>query len=386
MKYNQPPEIYLALKFIGVRKKSFFGALTLAIAVGGVALGVASLIITLAVMSGFQTEIRSKIIGFNPHVIVFSPTTPSAAEKISSVKGVVSARPFVWSQAVIQSKSATYGAAIKGINDDTTSDLKDGEIKPGRELARSIGVSVGDDIAVFSGADGGGFGAMPRITKLKVAGFFETGMHEYDANVAVASLSTARRALGLKSDYVTGLGLTVADPDAPALVARGIISRIPTAQIRTWQQMNRNLFEALKLEKIMMFIILTLIIIVAAFNIVSNLTLFVSQKSRDIGVLKSLGMSPASVSGVFLCLGALLGAVGTFAGSVVGLAICAVLKKYDIIRFPADVYFISRLPVRVVASDVFWTVCVSLLITVLATLLPARKAGAVSAADIFRYG
>jgi lipoprotein-releasing system permease protein len=211
-------------------------------------------------------------------------------------------------------------------------------------------------------------------------------MHDYDANVAVARTATARAALGLGVDAVTGIGLIIADPDNPADVVRGIIAEIPRAQVRTWQQMNRNLFEALKLEKIMMFIILTLIIIVAAFNIVSNLSLFVTQKSREIGVLKSLGMSSGSVSRVFILIGAMLGALGTFAGSVVGISVCVVLRKYDIIRLPSDVYFISRLPVRIVVSDILWTVLVSIIITVLATLLPSRKAGAMNTAEIFRYG
>ncbi|PKN01601.1 MAG: hypothetical protein CVU77_03585 [Elusimicrobia bacterium HGW-Elusimicrobia-1] len=385
MLYKIPSEIYLAAKFISVRKKSFFGALTLAIAVGGVALGVASLIITLAVMSGFQTEIRSKIIGFNPHVIVFSPTGAAYIEKISTVSGVRSVRPFIWAQSVAQSRASAAGVAIKGVDDDTTADISEGEIKPGRDLARALEISIGDDLAVFASASAG-FGAMPRVTKLKVAGFFETGMHDYDANVAVARMATARDALGLDENAVTGLGLIIDDPDNPLAVSRGIIAAIPRAQVRTWQQMNRNLFEALKLEKIMMFIILTLIIIVAAFNIVSNLSLFVTQKSREIGVLKSLGMSSGAVSRVFVMIGAMLGTLGTFAGSVVGISVCVVLRKYDIIKLPSDVYFISRLPVRIVASDVLWTVLVSIAITVLATLLPSRKAGAMNTAEIFRYG
>jgi len=387
-----PIEVYLALRYLDIRKKSFFNVLTVAISVGGVALGVASLVITLAVMSGFQTEIRSRIIGFNPHIVVFRPTEIS---KIASAAGISekSVKPFILEQTVIQSAGATSGALIKGIDDNSTAGLKPMELKLGRDLARALGVSVGDDVALFvknpemSSLPAGGIQMMfpPRMVRLKVAEFFETGMYEYDANTAVASIETARSIFGMKKNEFTALGIFLdKNPDSADDIARKIIARVPDAQVRTWRQMNRTLFAALKLEKIMMFIILALIVLVAAFNIVSNLVLFVSQKAPDIGVLKSMGIARDKILKVFMGVGLLLGSCGISVGLLVGLGVCGVLLKYDIIRLPADIYFISRLPVKIFAGDVLWVVGVSILITLLATLWPAWKAADMDASEILK--
>ncbi len=381
-----PEELYLAIKYLSARKKSFFSALTLSIAVGGVALGVASLIITLSVMSGFQKEIRSKILGNNPHIIVFYPTDEAARRRISDeVSGVKKSYPFVLSQALVQGKAGNVGAVIKGVQNEKTEKLPADHAVIGKELARSIGASLGDEIMTYYSSRYE-FGMMPRLHKLKVAGFLESGMYEYDSSMILVNIVSARKIFMLKDDESTGIGVEIFDPEKTELISRRILAVLPSAQIRSWQQMNRNLFEALKLEKIMMFIILALIVIVAAFNIVSNLTLFVSQKSKDIGILKSLGITKGGVSRIFVYIGSMLGSIGIALGVIAGVSVCYALKKYDIIKLPAEVYFISRLPVSVNFYDVLWTVSVSFLITMIATFYPSYRAGKLNPADILRYG
>lgn len=378
-------EIYLAVKYLSIKKKSFFNIITVAIAVGSVALGVASLIITLAVMSGFQMEIRRKILGFNPHIIMFYPTKESETARLNSVRGVTDYRPFVWGQVMVQSKTGSSGAVIRGVDDNFTASLREGECAVGVDLAKSLGAVAGDEILVFYGSRYE-FGYIPKVNRVKIAKLLETGIFEYDSSMLVTKINTAQSILQMGAAEFSGIGITVSEPDKTGLISRRILSEIPSAQIRTWQQMNKNLFEALKLEKIMMFIILTLIVLVAAFNIVSNLTLFVSQKSKDIGILKSLGIPRAGISRIFVYIGIIFGSLGIFLGSAAGISVCLVLKKYDLIRLPAEVYFISRLPVIIKVSDVLWVVSVSFLITLLATLWPSYKAGKMNPAEILRYG
>jgi len=300
-------------------------------------------------------------------------------------------KPFILEQSVIQSRSTLAGALIKGIDDDSTRGLKSGQIKIGRDLARTLGVSIGEEVTVFaksidSGFSSSGLSSMPpRMLRLKVVDFFETGMYEYDANTAVTNLDTARFIFSIKKNDATAIGIFLPDnPDDAITVSRRIISRIPSAQVRTWQQMNRSLFAALKLEKIMMFIILALIILVAAFNIVSNLALFVSQKSRDIGVLKSMGMTNDRILLLFMGVGLLLGLCGIIVGLVCGLGVCFAVMKYDIIRLPPEVYFISRLPVKIFLSDILWIVGMSISITILAALWPAWKAARMNVTEILK--
>lgn len=380
-------EIYLALRYLSIKKKSFFNLLTLGISVGGVALGVAALIITLAVMSGFQKEIREKILGFNPHLILFEPSDIDTLEKVKNMSGVAKAYQFVWGQLMLQSASSSSGAVLRGHDIPLygINTLKDNEALIGVELAKALGVSEGEKVFAIVSPQAE-FGFIPKIKEIKVARFLKTGMFEYDSSVVVMRLEPAQRLLGMGSSEVSGIGVTLKNPEHVESISKKIVAQIPSARFRTWQQLNRNLFEALKLEKIMMFIILTLIVVVAAFNIVSNLTLFVSQKSKDIGILKSLGMPSDRISRIFIFIGMLLGSIGIFLGAISGILVCIILRKYDIIRLPADIYFISRLPVNLNIADVSYVVIASFLITTLATVWPSYKAGRMNAAEILRYG
>ncbi len=378
-------ELYLASRYLSIKKKSFFNMLTIAISVGGVALGVASLIVTLAIMSGFQGEIREKILGYNPHIIMFYPTSGPEIEKLKNVDEISRYYPFVLGQAMAQSRHGTTGVVIKGLDDGTTADLSDDGISLGKEIAKTLGAGVGDEVLLFYSSKYE-FGFMPRITKAKVSKFLDSGMFDYDSSMALTKLKKAKEILQLGEKDFTGIGVNLKNADKASAVSRKIIAEIPYAQLRTWKQMNRTLFEALKLEKIMMFIVLALIVIVAAFNIVSNLALFVSQKSKDIGILKSMGVTRWGISRVFVYIGTILGSFGIVLGSFVGIAVSFILKKYDIIKLPADVYFISKLPVRMEIFDISWVIVVSFLITLLATVWPSYKAGKMNSADILRYG
>jgi len=383
-----------------------FTFLTTLIAVGGITLGVAALIITLAVMSGFHRDIRERILGLQPHLTVLKESGTSfheheqVAADILREKEIRAASPFVYGQIILRHGEATAGVVLKGIDwkkeqqlvglaksiKDTrllAGGLQDNQVIIGKELARNLGAALGKEVILVSP---GQFGVVPRMEKFRVAGIFSSGMYEYDANLAYVSLPSGQKLFGLEN-AVSGVGVALTDWEKADTIAAALQAKLDYPYwVRSWETMNKNLFAALKLEKIMMFIILTLIIVVAAFNIISNLLLLTVEKAKEIGILSALGFRRLEIGRIFLFEGLIIGMTGIFAGTGLGVGLSLLLKKYQFIHLPADVYYLDTLPVRLVPGDIISVVAATLLISLVAGIYPAYQATKLDPLEAIRYG
>jgi lipoprotein-releasing system permease protein len=366
----------------------------------------------LAVMSGFERELKDRILGATAHAHVTSiqgsiPKPFEMAEKIRKVEGVAAASPYIFTQMMISSGSGALGGVLRGVDIATIgevtrlsrdirvgrlSDLhrKTGESLPGvilgRELAANLGVGPGEVVEVLVP---GGYvtplGAFPRTARFRVVGISESGMYEYDATFAYISLEEASLLLGMEG-RATGVEVKVRDVYAAADVAKRLRSTLGYPYwAKDWMQSNRNLFSALKLEKVVMFIILVLIVMVAAFNIISTLIMVVMEKTKDIAILMTLGATRRTIRRIFAIEGLIIGVAGTSAGTALGGLLCHLLRRYQFIHLPSDVYYISTLPVSLEVGTVLLVVASSILICFLATVYPAIQASLVDPAEAIRY-
>jgi len=408
---RMPFEVFLGLRYLRARGHRTNLSLFVWIGIGGVFLGVSALIVVLAVMTGFQDGIRDKIISANPHVLIMEAGGRGVAdgrvlaERVVPVPGVVSATPFVLQQALFTSGSGgATGGLLRGVDlatpavrDAIASQVRFGNIEPvlkgsepalllGRELARSLGVAPGDHVTVISPQGAmTAVGLVPKMRRFLVAGWVEVGMYEYDASLAYTSLALAQEFAGL-GDRVTGVEVKLANPFDAKEVGRIIAARLKGPYwIRDWMDMNRNLFAALQLEKLALFVIVTIIVLVAAFAIIGHLVLLVAEKRKEIGILKAMGAGAGSIGAVFLVAGMLIGVGGTLAGSAFGLLLIWVQNTYKIIRLAGDVYQISYLPMKLTGSDFAMIVGSTLVISFLATLSPARRAARMDPIEVLRY-
>jgi lipoprotein-releasing system permease protein len=288
--------------------------------------------------------------------------------------------------------------ASESVRKDISRQIKMGSLEPlgrsggdpaiilGRELARTLGVIPGENVTVISPQGAlTAVGMVPKMRRFTVAGTFEVGMYEYDSSLAYVSLGVAQEFAGL-GDRVTGIEVKLRDPFEAKAVARVIVQRLGFPYLlRDWMEMNRNLFNALQLEKLALFIIVTIIVLVAAFAIIGHLILLVAEKRKEIGILKAMGAPAGSVGAVFLCVGMLIGLVGTAAGSAVGLGLIWVQNTYRIIRLAGDVYQIDYLPMKLTWSDFGLIIGATLLIAFVFTLLPARRAARLDPVEVLRY-
>jgi lipoprotein-releasing system permease protein len=327
------------------------------------------------------------------------------AQQVAPVAGVVSATPFVLQQALFTSSSGgATGGLLRGVDlatpavrDAVRSQVRFGSVEPvltgsepalllGRELARSLGVAPGDHVTVISPQGAmTAVGLVPKMRRFLVAGWVEVGMYEYDASLAYTSLAAAQEFAGL-GDRVTGVEVKLANPFDAKKVGRAIAARLKGPYwIRDWMDMNRNLFAALQLEKLALFVIVTIIVLVAAFAIIGHLVLLVAEKRKEIGILKAMGAGAGSIGAVFLVAGMLIGVGGTVAGSAFGLLLIWVQNTYKIIRLAGDVYQISYLPMKLTGSDFAMIVGSTLVISFLATLSPARRAARMDPVEVLRY-
>jgi lipoprotein-releasing system permease protein len=256
----------------------------------------------------------------------------------------------------------------------------------GRELARTLGVVPGDQVTVISPQGAmTAVGLVPKMRRFEVAGFVEMGMYEYDSSLAYTGLRAAQEFAGL-GDRVSGLEVKLDDPFQARIIARRFATTLgPVYWVRDWMDMNRNLFAALQLEKLALFVIVTIIVLVAAFAIIGHLVLLVAEKRKEIGILKAMGATGPSIGSIFLVAGMLIGVVGTVAGSAFGLLLVWVQNTYQIIRLSGDVYQISYLPMKLTWSDFAMIVSATLVISLLATLSPARRAARLDPVDVLRY-
>lgn len=407
-------ELSIALRYLKTKSHGLFAILTTLIAIGSVTLGVGALIVTLSVMNGFRADIQEKTLGISPHIMLFGTDKENTVSlkilqsRVESVAGVEASAPFIYGQTLAKSSRATQGIVLRGILPEEEfkvtgvkktliagdwSDLEDKNAAQkivilGRELAHNLGVSLGGGLLIFSPSESaslGGMGSIPKVESYKVGGIFQSGFYEYDSNLAMVSLENARRLLSLQG--VTALGIKTRDLSRAEKISEAVAYAAGTPYwARSWQSMNRNLFQALKLEKIVMTLILTLIILVASFTIISNLILMSIEKTRDIGILRALGASRSSIRKIFFMAGTILGTTGIAAGAMLGILISEILKRTQLIRLPQDVYYVDRLPILIQWTDVAWVVLGALLITSISSLYPARQASAVNPVEAIRYG
>jgi lipoprotein-releasing system permease protein len=405
-----PFELFVALRYLGARGQRASLSLFVWIGVGGVFLGVAALIVVLAVMTGFQDGIRDRIIAANPHLLIFQAGNKalvdgeSVAARIRAVPGVRTATPFVLQQALFTAPSgATHGGLVRGVDvtapgvrADVSSQVRSGSLTPvvegepaillGAELARTLGVVPGDPLTVISPQGAiTAVGMVPRMRRYTVAGTVEVGMFEYDSSLAYLALPLAQEFAGLEQG-VTGVEVKLVDAFDAKRVGRAIMGELGFPYwARDWMEMNRNFFAALQLEKLALFVIVTIIVLVAAFAIIGHLVLLVAEKRKEIGILKAIGASNPSISMVFFTVGMAIGVVGTVAGSIVGLTLIWLQNTFKLIRLAGDVYQIDHLPMKLSPGDFILIVGSTLAISLIATMIPARRAGALAPVDVLRY-
>ncbi len=405
-------ERFVSFRYLRAKRKQKFISLISLISVLGVAVGVMALIVVLSVYTGFTEGLRDQIIGINAHILVqgYGGEIDNPAlvkQQVEQAKGVEAATPYIYAQALISSGSGrSSGIAIRGIDPTSagrvinldkkmvSGKLADltaaGELPAivlGKELASQLQVKSGAKVRLIS-PDGPltPMGVMPKVQICRVSGIFATGMYEYDSTMGFVGLETARRLAGLNEGWVHGLEVRAADADRAHIARAAIQEQLgPAYSVRDWMQLNQNLFAALKLEKIGIFIALDLIILVAALNIISALVMVVMEKNKDIAILKSMGAKTGSIMRIFFYQGAVIGFSGTILGVSSGLGLCALLKRYKIIELPSNVYPMSTMPVKVVPMDVTVIAISAVLITLLATLYPSWKASTIRPAEALSY-
>ncbi len=407
---NRPYQIFIALRYLKSKKRYKGVSVNTAISIGGVAVGVMALLVVLAVMTGFQQDLQKKILGANAHIIVRSYRGSISdyeiiAEKLRSKKDVVSFAPFVLGQVMVSSGRRAHGVFLKGIDParesrttEILSHIKDGNMNGlneedgapgiilGKELAANIGVFVGDNLNVISPiGEIGPMGMLPKVRQFRVVAIFEIGMFEYDSNLVLTSMKTAQDFFGLKND-ISGVEIRLDDIyKAPEVRKRLQEDLSLPFQVLDWMQMNKNLFSALKLEKFAMFIILVLIVLVASFNIISNLIMNVIEKSREIAILKAIGATNGGIMTIFMMQGLFIGLIGTAVGVTGGYLLGYILNTYEIIKLPADVYYLSHLPVKMELFDFIVVSLSAIVISFIATLYPSWQAARLNPVEPLRY-
>ncbi len=404
-------EWYLASRYLSARSSSRFMNLITIIAIGGVCVGVMALIVVVGVMSGLQQELRDRILGTNPHIMVLTYgeglrldgwEIPLAEVRLDA--DVKVAEPFVYSEVLIfQDVNYQQGMALRGVTgesaahlagqlvagsfafDDTSSGLPG--IVLGFRLANRLLVFSGDTVSLVSGhgAQLTPAGFIPKFKKFEVVGLFKSGMYEYDNQMGYVSLATAQELLGL-GEAVTGLALWVRDP----WIADAVAERLEAAlaypyTLRDWKRMNEGLFSALKLEKMAMTLILLLIVLVAAFNIVSTLIMVVTDKTREIGILRSMGMTAKRILRVFMLQGLAIGVAGTSMGVAGGVLLSWTIDHFGLISLPGGVYLIDRLPITLNPLDLVLIAVASVLISFVATIFPSRQASRLAPVEAIRH-
>jgi lipoprotein-releasing system permease protein len=409
-------ELFIGGRYLRAKQKQAFIALITYLSIAGVAVGVMALIVVIAVMSGFEADLKTRILGGQAHVILMRYSGPledyrEVTRRVEAVEGIAAATPFIYSQVMLRTASATTGAVLRGIDPETVGrvmktleSVKVPETGPagggedalnrlpgivlGRELAKNLGAVQGDVVHLISPRGMlAPTGHVPAMKAFRVTGYFESGMYEFDQTFAYINLHDAQRLLRM-GEAVTGIEIRVNDMYQAREVADALVARLGSGYYaRDWMQMNRNLFKALKLERRVMFIILTLIVLVAAFNIASSLIMLVMGKTKDIAILKAMGATDRSIRKIFVFNGMVIGVIGTGLGLVLGVILCSLLKRYNIHELTGDIYyFTTQLPVKMEMLDVAAIVVAALAICFFATLYPARQAAKLNPVEAIRYG
>lgn len=413
----------MALRYLRSRRRELFVSLIALIAGLGVAIGVMTLCIVMAVMTGFEEDLRDRILGFNPHVVLLSHggTIEDAEGLVAAARqtpGVAAAAPFVYTQVMATTPTAVAGAVVRGVDPARVNDVIDvgGHMKEGSvaglgqpmsvrtivdgaettveanqvvlgfELARLLGVGVGDWVNLMSPqGTPSALGFVPRVKRFAVGGIFDSGMYEYDSTIAYVALADAQKFLDLGS-RVTGVEIRSSDVDAAHDVGRALETRAGyPVYARDWMEVNRNLFVAFRLEKFIQFIVLMLIVLVAAFNIAATLIMVVMEKRKDIAILKSMGAPNGSIAAIFVFNGAVIGMLGTLLGILGGYLGAKLLERYQFIELPKDVFYVSTVPVRIYPGNFALVALASIVLCILATIYPARQAARLAPVEVIRY-
>ena len=400
-------EWFISLRYLKAKRKQTFISIITLISVAGVALGVAALIIVISVMSGFDRDLKSKILGTKAHLVITDSSErglqnyQEIMQRISKTPGILACAPFVTAQAMLQSEDYLQGIVLLGIDSNLepkvsnvkknliTGRLPDSqadEVVLGNQLSYRVGVGNGGTMILFTKVAKTPMGLVPKTSSVKVVGIFESGMYEYDANLAYTSLSAAQRMYDLPPDMATGIACKLEDVDHANALAKKLQAQLGNLfSVKSWDMLNKELFSALALEKTVMFIILLLIVVVAAFNIISTLIMMTMEKSRDIAILKTMGATPTSITMIFLFEGLIIGIVGTLAGTALGLFSCWALDRYKFITLPQDIYYIDKLPVNVEPLMILIITVSAMLLCLAAAVYPAWQAGRLEPVEALRY-
>lgn len=411
-------ELFISRRYLKSKQKQAFISLITLLSIAGVAIGVMALIIVISVMAGFESDMKSRILGVESHVVMMRygggfTEYAQVAEKVKEIEGVASVTPFIYSQVMIRSSSGLSGAVLRGIDPETAGQVikildkdileklnliapkeTDADESPavpgvilGIELAKALGAQI-DDIIYLISPTGmiSPVGHMPAMKRFKLVGVFTSGIYDYDGAIAYVHLSEAQKMLRMEG-AVTGVEIFVNDIYKAKQTADQIVEKMGHPYwARDWTQMNKTLFSALKLEKTVMFIILTLIILVAAFNIAGTLIMIVMEKTKDIAILKAMGATRRHIRKIFVYKGLMIGFTGTLIGEVLGYGLCILLKQYKFIELPGDIYYISTLPVEFQLFDSVSIAFAAMAICLIASLYPANQASKLNPVEAFRYG
>uniref|UniRef100_A0A7V3VTV3 FtsX-like permease family protein n=1 Tax=candidate division WOR-3 bacterium TaxID=2052148 RepID=A0A7V3VTV3_UNCW3 len=394
-------ELFVARRYLRSRYKKFF-SLSASIAIGGIFVGVSALLITLSIMNGFQNELRRRILGGTPHIIVrrfFNEPLENYQEIMDRLEGlpfIKAKAPFIITKSLIRNRKNIDGVVIRGVIPELeknvtevskhiisgTFDLKDGCVM-GVELAHNLKAGVGDTLIITSPYTEQ-LGLLPRSKRLILNGIFDLGVYDFNATIVYMNLKDVQSLFEI-GDAVSAIEIKVDDVYKTPLYSKKIQEIIGYPfRVQDWIESNHSIFAALKLEKIVTFIVLTLIIIVAGFNIVGTLTNIVKKKTKEIGILRSYGFTRHQIMRIFIFLGSIMGIIGTFLGIVFSIIACYFLNRYKFINLPGDVYFIQTLPVEMSLNDFVAVAVAAILTSFLATIYPAYRAASLVTVEALR--
>ncbi len=389
-------DLLIAKRYLWSKRRHPFVGVMTGVSVLGILVGVAALIVVLAVMNGFDEDLKSRIIGVRAHLVI-EKEAPfdnylEVMKDLAKHRDVAGVSPFVEGQALVQKGEWGTGVLVHGIDprgektvskfydylvEGTFTDKED-TVVVGSELARRAFLKVGSTLGILS-----------QNTKepltFKVEGIFSSGMYEYDANLVFLGLASSQKLFEMKH-AVSGISLRLKDAEKADAFKRQLTPMLGAHYfVRTWMDMNKTLFSALKLEKLVMFLILVLIVLVACLNIAGSLTVMVMDKTKDIGILKTLGMPPADLMKIFALDGLWIGSLGAFLGLGLGTLVCEVLKRYQFVELPKEIYYINTLPVRMNPLDIVAIVCVAIVLSFLSSFYPALMAARLDPVKALRY-
>jgi len=402
-------EYFVAKRYLTAKRKQAFISVITFISILGITIGVMALVIAIALITGFQGDVQDKILGSTSHIIIRDYSEGGLEDyeqlisRVGGVDGVINASPVVLDYGLIIGVVKSQGAMLRGVDferekesspwlqDLSMGDLPDPEAKRdgillGRDLSFSIGATVGDRVTVLTSASRlSPMGLLPRMRQFVVTGIFHTGLYDFDSATALVSLRAAQRAFNLENS-INLIQVRISNISRASETSEQIKELLPPqAYVITWMELNRALFSALKLEKQLMFLTITLIVLVAALNIIATLILMVMEKTRDIGILKAMGTTSRSIRKIFFLQGAMIGVIGTAAGTVLGLIWCWLANTFELIKVPQEIYVIAFVPFRIKPLDLLMIIGVTLLISFLSTLFPSHRASKVDPVEALKY-